>query len=672
MSHPVLRRALLLLCACVSVSLAACGGGGGGDGGSGGGGAGGGGTGGGGAGGGGTAMGNLSWQSLSATANFISLAPGFAQPASAQIFSNVTGTGTGTLYTVFTSSNPDVATLTSVSIIKGQGTAHVRPGSPSALGLGDHSATITVRVCVDDPTCATNEIPGSPKTVTVSVSVQGMTFSVPSLDFTVGNNATPVDLTKSILVGSNLPTGWTLSTDIPFLTMSPANGSATYYTPVNVTVDTALLDEYEGGEYTGYLRLSRTAQTSIEIPVHALITRTRVNHVAPYVAEPGRVDDVIIRGEYLQSAPPTGVLFGNVPATSFTVVSDTEIRATHPAMTAGDYTVHVSNAQGIDRTTARLHVHAATNYPAAAIDYPNGGPFIVNTLVYDAEREALLVGAQNDAGARIHRIMRYIRFNGGWLLSGSLQVEMPSAFALSADGRRLFVARRKSDGYFYVDECDPANFAVVRSTRVPEYIDEGYEIAVANDGRAVIRSDSVHLELYSPLRRSAARLATSVVESRAIAASGDGSLMLLDVPSAGVIQRYVSGSTPIAAYETTAPFHQFFALSINRRGTLFLKDNDTVTNASFVELGKLPATAINGVLSPEGARVYGFDGTSGNIRVFDSSLPSVGGFLAEVLPAITPIADPVNPNHRGQMLVTPDGRTLFIAGADRIVVQPLQ
>ena len=583
----------------------------------------------------------------------------------------MTGAGTGTLYAVFTSSNPAVATLSSVSIIKGQGTAYVRPGSPSVLGLGNHSATITVHVCVDDPTCTTNEIPGSPKSVIVSVSVQGMTFSVPSLDFSVGNDATLADLTKSIMVGSNRSAGWTLSSDIPFLTMSPASGSPTYYTPVSVTVDTALLDEYEGGEYGGYLRLSRPAQTSIEIPVHALITRTRVNHVAPYVAESGRVDDVIIRGEYLQSAPPTGVLFGNVPATSFTVVSDTEIRATHPAMTAGDYTVHVSNVHGIDRTTARLHVHAVTNYPRAAISYPVGGPFIVNNLVYDAERESLFVGARNDSGPLTNRIMRYTWFNSSWLLGGSLQVENPSAFALSADGRRLFVTRRKADGYFYVDECDPTTFAVLRSTYVPEYIDEGYEIAVANDGRAVIRSDSVHLELYSPLRRSAARLATSSVESRAIAGSSDGSLILLDVPSAGVIQRYLSGSPQIASYETTPPFHQFFALSINRRGTLFLKDNDTVTNASFVELGKLPATVINGVLSPEGARVYGFDGTSGTIRVFDSSLPSVGGILAEVLPAITPIADPVNPNRRGQMLVTPDGRTLFIAGADRIVVQPL-
>ena len=50
----------------------------------------------------------------------------------------------------------------------------------------------------------------------------------------------------------------------------------------------------------------------------------------------------------------------------------------------------------------------------------------------------------------------------------------------------------------------------------------------------------------------------------------------------------------------------------------------------------------------------------------------VGGQIAEVLPAITLVTDPTDGNIAATLRLSHDGRTLFVAGRNRIVVQPLQ
>ena len=201
------------------------------------------------------------------------------------------------------------------------------------------------------------------------------------------------------------------------LNVTPAMGGAAIATAVNASIDAASLDSFAGGTYTGNIRFTPNAvgQIPFDLPVTINITRTRVNFVAPHVAVAASLNEVIIRGEFFNAVQPTGVLSGPTPATSFTLVSGTEIRATHPALPVGAHTVHVNNAQGIDRTTAVLHVIDAGAMPAASLDYPAGVGAIPLDLIYDARRSALLVNVYYPTvGLATNQIVRYAYAGGSW------------------------------------------------------------------------------------------------------------------------------------------------------------------------------------------------------------------------------------------------------------------
>ena len=84
----------------------------------------------------------------------------------------------------------------------------------------------------------------------------------------------------------------------------------------------------------------------------------------------------------------------------------------------------------------------------------------------------------------------------------------------------------------------------------------------------------------------------------------------------------------------------------------------------------LPQGSYNFAVAPTQPRVYKLD-SNDDIRRFDTDAPAVNGMLQEILPAITPMAAPNGVFGVVPMVVSPDELTLFIAGRDRIVVQPL-
>jgi len=61
----------------------------------------------------------------------------------------------------------------SISGNTGQGTVY--PATPADLGAGSFTGTVTVRACLNDPTCATGQLAGSPQTVNVTYTI-GMTI----------------------------------------------------------------------------------------------------------------------------------------------------------------------------------------------------------------------------------------------------------------------------------------------------------------------------------------------------------------------------------------------------------------------------------------------------------------------------------------------------------------
>jgi len=92
-----------------------------------------------------------------------------AQP----ITGTVNGNLSGTLYILISESGSAVSSISNVIIDNNtqSGTANVTPTNPSILGIGTHSSTITVRACLNDPTCASGELSGSPKTISVTYTI---------------------------------------------------------------------------------------------------------------------------------------------------------------------------------------------------------------------------------------------------------------------------------------------------------------------------------------------------------------------------------------------------------------------------------------------------------------------------------------------------------------------
>ena len=94
-------------------------------------------------------------------------------PASQMITGTVTGlTGSGTLYIKIVANNPGGSfTVSTVTITGNSGQADVIPAEPSTLTAGSYQGSITVTACLNDSTCNTGQLSGSPQTISVDYEI---------------------------------------------------------------------------------------------------------------------------------------------------------------------------------------------------------------------------------------------------------------------------------------------------------------------------------------------------------------------------------------------------------------------------------------------------------------------------------------------------------------------
>lgn len=105
---------------------------------------------------------------------FSAASPWAAQPANQFITGTVSGAISGNLFIIIQVNNPELVSVPVQTVIitsptTGQGT--IIPVLPSSLGSGTHTGTLTVRVCLNDPTCATGNLAGSPRTINLTYSI---------------------------------------------------------------------------------------------------------------------------------------------------------------------------------------------------------------------------------------------------------------------------------------------------------------------------------------------------------------------------------------------------------------------------------------------------------------------------------------------------------------------
>ena len=601
-----------------------------------------------------------------------------AMPAPETITASVTGITSGTLYIRVEVAGDAVTVGDIVVTSTTSGQATIYPGNPEVLGPGDHKATVTVYACTTSIECTSGQLSGSPQRIDIDYTISGLALSGQALEYTVGNTVVTADLSKDISVVGYPDAQWTATSDADWLVPSrtPLDGTSATLT---ARVDEAVLDGLNNGIYHGRITLTPTAGDPVEVTATLNVNRTETRLVSPGTELAGSAMEVTLRGDNFDAIAVTGVRFGGIAATSFRVVSPTEIRATHPALPAGSYPVTVENAGNLGRHLASMTAvdppamgtTTFTNPPVAAGWYPRG-------VVYDAARQALLVGLLLNDGSGQSRILRYTYDGASWhgpsrvTLGGGL-----TTLALSMDGRQLLVGLDSAS----ISQLDPVTLAVLNtSSPGGAYFEYLSALPLTSDGY-MLGPLTLNASGYSSVVKYSIRDAAFVDLPEGInlmgdrshgIGSADGSTILMgNNPYEGGTYQLYNAST--GTFKTLHLNDEAYGMATDRTGSRFVIGNSGVYDRNLSLLGRLPDGMTTVVMSRDGSRVYALDADR---KLWAFALGQVAGAftLTRVAGPVTLAADP-SPNdgfahYPVCMDLSPDGGTLFISGTKATIVMP--
>jgi hypothetical protein len=427
--------------------------------------------------------------------------------------------------------------------------------------------------------------------------------------------------------------------------------------------------------------------------------------LAPSVGAAGVPGDVVLRGTGF--TPVTSVSFGATPAISFTVMSDSEIRASYPALLSGTLGISL-NGGGVPFGQSLTLVPAGT-LAAATLTYP-ALPQNMRGLAFDAVNQALFVGSGSVTPTN-NQVLRFAFVAGAWQgspLQPSATVPNLRNLTLSLDGTRLLALTDTT-----VTELDPATLATLatrpRTTDGSTTSDSFLKgIVATNDGQAFIVSSSGSFGedwLYAVAARTfSVPLATFTFPE--IGGPDNGTrAVLVQSGVTQAVQQYnaftglVSPTSLVLAHlHPVADRAENINLpAFDRNGNHMLVAGvsgggtvHAVYDANFDELGRVPSSELLAgnivntaayAISPDGTRAYILQiGTSVcRVRAFDlTAPPGPGAQFPEVVVTGFPInlsANNLSPNCPAsgfdtpiRILLNPPGDTLFIAGSQSIRV----
>ena len=670
------RSARLPLVGVLFLTLSACGGGGGGGGGSGGG------------------SGNSGSLTLSRTTLDFTTNNPAQTPPSQIVGATINTTASGTVFLRVVTQGPAVANVTNIAVTSDtSGQATIVPASASTLGPGQHSATITVTACTTDISCTSGLI-GSPQTIQVNYVVSGATSATAALSYRAPLNSVAADYTRSFSITTH-PT-YTITTTQPWLTVTPASGtSGTVTLTANLTA--ATVDALPSGDHTAEITVTTPGNT-LRIPVTVTNAKPQLDQVTPYVALPNVSDTVVMRGQFLDQLSASSIDFlptaggAAISPTSVQIISATELRVTHPALASGAYPVRMRNAQGvvIDRSSARLFVADTPAYTSQTIPYPDANRRRVNGLVYDAERRMLVLSTNlivnNAIDFANNELLRY-SYTTAWggAAPGGLRPQIDQ-LVLSADGRVLVdsvIPNSSSDiGRIEQLTLNGTPTGAQASARSGGFTFSSLAATstgaiLAMEGSNLNSGQGFRLFLYQPGSNALQELAitpfSDLSQSATVATSGDGLRGVVFGNSNNQSSVYDFNSATGALTRSTLS-SAARSISLDRAGNRVAASSagETVRiyDRSWTLLGTLPASTRAFVLSPRGDRAIAFD-VDGKVRVFDITANVAGGAYAAIGNAITPAGDPGTIAEPIRLALTPDARTLFVAGDTRIAVVPL-
>lgn len=545
------------------------------------------------------------------------------------------------------------------------GTITITPSTPT-MSPGTYTGTVTVYGCAD--LYCTSSVAGSPKVINVSyvVSPQPTIVATPaSINVVAGIGSSPVsqNLVLSSTAGS-VSNNWTsaivyTSGAEGWLSVAPSNGSTL---PANLVISATAMP---AGRYTATITFTSIG-SSIQVPVTFVVSG--VSFISPYIATTNVGGSVIIRGHGFSSVATPDVKFGTMLATAYTVISDTEILATYPAMAAGSYPVTVSNASVTLTTRAKLVV----------VDPPTFGDVTISRsgwisgLLYDAERAAVYVADSTNNEIERHR------YNGGIWSSDSIAITKLRGIALTPDGAAIIAMSDNSVVHvstdtFTVTATSDAPFASDSFTA--SYVDLN-NVAVANDGIASIMTITPALTgtdnaySYNILTRTFTSISWTLTSSdQNVVATGDGSRVIAVGTAGSPPGRVFYYDASSGNYVGTYIFQNAYWVYANRNGSRWIHNLASVYDDQLTLRGTLQVVGTP-VFSPNGNDVYVYTDSNGTIHKFDLDVSNGSGGFIEVGTGTTVASAPLGLSYiTPYMTISPDGSKLIIVGTDKLQIQ---
>jgi hypothetical protein len=146
------------------------------------------------------------------TVSFATAAPDYGTPAPTTVTATVTGPASGTLYIIVSLGNPSLVTVSNFAVTSNtSGQATITPVDASTLSAGTYTEALTVTACLNDSTCHTGQLQGSPQTITVNYAVAGVASNPSSLSYSIGNAPTAANLSQTLSVTGTPVQSWTAS-----------------------------------------------------------------------------------------------------------------------------------------------------------------------------------------------------------------------------------------------------------------------------------------------------------------------------------------------------------------------------------------------------------------------------------------------------------------------------
>jgi hypothetical protein len=413
--------------------------------------------------------------------------------------------------------------------------------------------------------------------------------------------------------------------------------------------------------------------------------------LAPSVGAASVAGSVVLRGSGF--SPVTSVSFGGTPAVEFTVMSDSEIRATYPALAAGTLAISLNGSGGPVPFSQSLTLVAAGTFTSTTLPYPQP-PLNMRGLAFDAVNQMLFVGI-GLVSEGSNQVLRYTFAVGAWgIPPQSATVPNLRNLALSLDRTRLLALTDTA-------VADLIPVSLLKQATTPRITDANTApdaflkgIVATNDGQAFVVSNSPTNPGpgQSWLYNVAARTFSSPFNSYAspeIGGPDNGTRAVLVQGALQVVQQYSAftglvSATPLTlahSHPVAGRVENINLPAFDRNGNRMLVAGvnagtfHAVYDANFSELGRVPsgdATASTAAyaISPDAARAYILQIGAGicRVRAFDlTTHPGPGAQYQEVTVTGFPINLVPNCPASGfatpiRILLDPPGDTLFIAG----------